>query len=309
MADAAVCPDKRYTFVLCLFKTSKSQVLDDLGEMLVKKLRKLHNDARIDLAEWRAKNQSKTEELIARLEKVAEAATTGRNKSKKLREIEKALGQKPEEVKRDCESYAAYSENNYLPFVLPRFSSLRNTLFDILEELILLPTTDDQGLLSAVRFIKLHRQSKEEKVFTYKMDASKVKRLVEFEWVSKKWWKILTGQTTPGRVTTWIKRKHFEVCVFSQIADDLRSGDLAVHGAKNYSDFRDELISKVQYEREVKGFSEQIGLPFDQPKLFVQILKLSFMKLPLALIGNFLKISGFPLKMGDLQSLEDRGRN
>ena len=48
-------PDKRYTFVLCLFKTSKSQVLDDLGEMLVKRLRKLHNEAQVDLAEWRAK--------------------------------------------------------------------------------------------------------------------------------------------------------------------------------------------------------------------------------------------------------------
>ena len=63
-------PDKRYTFVLCLFKTSKSQVLDDLGEMLVKRLRKLHNDAQVDLAEWRAKHQSKTEELIGRLKEL-----------------------------------------------------------------------------------------------------------------------------------------------------------------------------------------------------------------------------------------------
>ncbi len=134
-------PEKRYALALCLFKASKSQVLDDLGEMLVKRLTKLHHDAEADLEEWRAKQQSKTDELIGKLEKVVEAIQGSRRK--RLRQIEKVLGNKPDQVKRDCEAYSAFSENNYFSFILPRFSSSRNTLFDILDEIQLISTTSD----------------------------------------------------------------------------------------------------------------------------------------------------------------------
>jgi hypothetical protein len=38
-------------------------------------------------------------------------------------------------------------------------------------------------------------------------------------------------------------RRHFEVCVFSALADELRSGDIAVHGSEEYADYREQLLS------------------------------------------------------------------
>lgn len=265
-------PEKRYSLALCLFVNSRSQVLDDFGQMLVKKLRRFHADAYADLDEWRIRHQSKAEELIGKLDTIAGSCSKTTSDRRKLREIEKALGN-PDQVKRDCEAYTAYSNNNYLPFILPRFSSSRNVLFQILDEIQLIPTTDDQGLMSALKFIQLYRHCKDERVPTCTIHSGQVKKLVKLDWVSNQWWRVITGQPFHERSSTGVNRRHFEVCVFSQIADDLMSGDLAIVGSKEYSDFRDELITPEEYKKELKGFSEQVGLPLDNAKLFVKHLK------------------------------------
>jgi hypothetical protein len=58
-----------------------------------------------------------------------------------------------------------------------------------------------------------------------------------------------------------IHRRHFEVCVFSTLANELKSGDVAVAGAENYADYRDQLLPWNECEPLLADYCCQVGLP------------------------------------------------
>jgi hypothetical protein len=64
------------------------------------------------------------------------------------------------------------------------------------------------------------------------------------------WWRWISPKVHISN------RQHFEACVFSQIRDDLKSGDLCIEGSEKYADYRKQLISWV-----LNTFCEQAGLP------------------------------------------------
>ena len=53
-----------------------------------------------------------------------------------------------------------------------------------------------------------------------------------------------------------VNRRHFEVCVFSQVMWELKSGDLCIEGAEQFSDYRAQLISWQEYEQTVADYGE-----------------------------------------------------
>ncbi|MBF0367725.1 MAG: Tn3 family transposase [Oligoflexia bacterium] len=265
--------EKRYSLAICLLQLIKAQVLDDLGEMLVKKMRGLHNDADESLSEWRKKHQSKTDELISKLGSIAKIFTNQPKQKEFSKKVKAALGKNPEGVLKDCESYASFINNNYFSFILPNFASSRKTLFDILEELDLVSTSSDNRIISAIRFIQEHRKTTDEKIFTHKISRGKIEKFVDLEWVPDKWWKTLTGQANRDRVASSVDRKYLEVCVFSQIAQELQSGDLAIVGAKEFADYRRGLISKEEAKKQIPSYSKIVDLPLDDSKKFIKTLK------------------------------------
>ena len=68
-----------------------------------------------------------------------------------------------------------------------------------------------------------------------------------------------TRKQTPHRVA----RRHFEVCVFSQVMTELLSGDLCIVGSEQFADYRTQLIAGEEYHRTVEAYGVQVGLPVD----------------------------------------------
>jgi TnpA family transposase len=54
-----------------------------------------------------------------------------------------------------------------------------------------------------------------------------------------------------------------ELCVFSQIMWDLKSGDAAVEGSHEYADYRDELVSEDEAAVLSAAYQDQAGIPTD----------------------------------------------
>lgn len=265
--------DKRCTLFVCLVHQLKAQTLDDLGEMIVKKMRSIHNDADEYLTKWRIKHQSKTDDLILKLENITEIITAPPSQKMIIPKIKKVLGKKPEEILSDCKAYSSFIDNNYFSFMKPKLASHRRTLFSILDEVILTPTSADQRLLSAIKFIKDNRDVKESKLPTYKLNKGKVKQVVNLDWIPAKWWKTLTGSTKRDRIAAKIDKHHFEVCVFSHLADELQSGDMAIEGSKGFSDYREELITSEELKKELNNYSKIVDLPLSNAKSFIKMLK------------------------------------
>jgi hypothetical protein len=69
-----------------------------------------------------------------------------------------------------------------------------------------------------------------------------------------------------------LNRRHFEVCAFYEIMQDLKSGDLCIKGSDKYSDYREQLIPWEEYNCEINAFGEQIGIPVTAEE-FVEYFK------------------------------------
>jgi hypothetical protein len=71
---------------------------------------------------------------------------------------------------------------------------------------------------------------------------------------------------------TKVMRRHFEVCIFSYLAAELKSGDVYVKGSEAYADYREQLLSWSDCQPLVEPYCQQLGLP-NQPDDFVENLK------------------------------------
>ncbi len=76
---------------------------------------------------------------------------------------------------------------------------------------------------------------------------------------SEMWKRTLRDKRRPGMLA----RRHLEVCVFSHLAAELRSGDLAVAGSDSYANPHAQMMTWEECEAEVADFGEQAGIPAD----------------------------------------------
>jgi TnpA family transposase len=89
-----------------------------------------------------------------------------------------------------------------------------------------------------------------------------VRKNTDLAWVTEKWWPLVVGDDTKrdGDVTR-VSRRSFELCVFTQVMNDLKSVDLAIAGGDKFADYRIGLLTKEEFERERTVYGEQVGLP------------------------------------------------
>lgn len=91
----------------------------------------------------------------------------------------------------------------------------------------------------------------------------KIKRL-DISWIQDDLWKFITGYKNINIYPDKINRRYFELCVFTQILWDLKSGDLYVKGSDKFSDYREQLISWEEYEETKALYGQQAGIPVDK---------------------------------------------
>ena len=81
--------------------------------------------------------------------------------------------------------------------------------------------------------------------------------------MGEKWWPLLTGSPARDPPPAEVDRRYFEICLFTQVVNELKSGDLCIPGSEEYGDYRDQLVSWEEYDRDVAGYAEQAGVPAD----------------------------------------------
>lgn len=254
-------PNKRYTLASALLKIQAARRLDDLGEVLIRRIQKIHSSGKEALQEYRAHHQSETDVLIGKLHDILVAMRDSEGMTR-LAAIETAAGNDTAQSIERCESHAAFAGDNYGPFLWRFHKAHRNVLFRLLDHIQLASTSTDKSAEAAIRFIVDHRTSKADRVEVEGLDLS---------WVSAKWWKVLSVRQKQSNDGT-VDRRHFEVCVFSQIVHELKSGDLCIPGSDQFSDYTDQLISWSDFEKSASGYCEQAGLQRDCA-LFIADLK------------------------------------
>jgi TnpA family transposase len=181
-----------------------------------------------------------------------------------LAAIEALFDPDPKAILERCEEHVAHAGSNYYPFLPPFYHSHRAAFFHFLDRVSLHSSSQDTAVEEAIAFLRAHRTTKG----PWLEDVSPL----TLSWIPDKWWRVVTGRTRRSPRVSQVDKRYFELCLFSQIWLELKSGDLYVAGSETFSDYRAQLISWDDYEHGVEEYGEQVGFPVEG-KAFVQTLR------------------------------------
>jgi TnpA family transposase len=266
---------KRITLAIVLVQTITSKARDDIAEMFVKLVRNMHNNARNDLKKFRDQQSDNADNLIALLHNIVSCYHAGEDEEKRLRAISKSLEYNdPEKILENCNKHMAYSKDNYYPFLPAKFRPKRAVLFECIEALKLFTSSSDNFLISAIEFLKYHKNSKKDWLSTQLMDNNEHNEIrhLNLNWIPEKWIRLVTGKSNISSDVCAINRRYFEICVFSRLKQELSSGDVYVLGSLEYDDYRKELISDEEFYRLIDEYAKQAGIKINKNE-FINELK------------------------------------
>jgi TnpA family transposase len=263
-------PRKRRTLAACLLRVQSAHVLDDLAEMLLKRLSSLHQKGKDALAEYRLRHQQRTDTLVQTLQNLVSAYRTEGTAYEKIAAMDALLPDGGVAVLQDCEEHMAHAGDNYYPFLWPFFKSHRATLFRLLRTLEFKATTQDTSFVQVLGFLR-ENETKTRDWLAYPKPDEEGTSALDLAWMSDTWWHMVTAQRHREETPPRLNRRHLEVCVFSQLLQELKSGDLCIPGSDHFADYREQLISWEEYARDVSAYGEMVGLPVEGDALVAQI--------------------------------------
>lgn len=258
-------PQKRYTITIALLNYRYSKTLDDLTEMLIKIVMKIHNNGRNKLDTYHLERTKVTDNLISNLKNVIVAYRSEGSKEDRFEAMETILKNNNENLLEQCEAHLEYSGNNYFPFLWNYFKGKRSSLLKLLDTLEIKPANNNLGIDKALEFFKNNRKLKRDWI---DLDD----REVDLSWIDNRWWKMITGYPNKNVYPKRINRKHFEVCLLTEVVWHLKSGNLFINGSDEFSDYREQLISWKEYDELKESYSEQVELPSEKEE-FIDYVK------------------------------------
>ncbi|MCP1189395.1 hypothetical protein NKR17_09965 [Priestia flexa] len=118
---------KRYALTLAFVSMQLSKILDDIGEMFIKRMMSIHKKGRQRLKDHKEKTQKRTDSLISTLHELLLAYQTEGNPEERIKAMQKVLKEQEAQVLQDCENHLAFSGDNYYIFLWQFYKSHRIT--------------------------------------------------------------------------------------------------------------------------------------------------------------------------------------
>jgi TnpA family transposase len=258
----ALKPNKRYALTVLLIQAQLQKAMDDIAEIFIKTVRSMHHIAEEPLRQYQLEHADQTECLIGQFRDVLTAFHQEGSEPERLARIDSLLDGDPEPWIVRCDEHLAYAGNNYFPFMLFPYKSKRPLLFQCLDALALRSSSQDDALLRALTWMRRYRSSHRE----YLPIAADDLAALTLTWIPDKWVKLVFGKDQPEGDDRIINRKYFELCVFTQIMQELKSGDLYAEHSDQFDDYRNHLVSWEECGREIVHYGELVGLPMDSAK-------------------------------------------
>ena len=245
-----VAPERRCTFLLCLIHSMQVRGRDSVATMYVKRMATVHKRAKDDLVEQQLQQQERVERLVTQYEGVLGVLARETTDTRTGREVRALFGshQEIESAQSECLTVKSWTGSNYLPLLWDHHKHHRSVLFEALKALKLESATEDSALLDALALVREHQHSRGDWI-------PRGKLLLPF--ASPRWLKLIQHPEDPGQ---W-NRRHLEVCVLSEIAEQLEAGNLCVAGSDSYGDYRQQLLSWEECEQRLPEYCARIGLP------------------------------------------------
>jgi len=276
-------PSKRYTLAAVFIGSQYARTLDDAGEIFVKMMRALENNATTRLITHQLEHTERAEKLIAQLKNVLEAfVLKGTNKSR-IEAIESALAEEPDDVIAQCTEHLAYAGKNYIPFLLRPYATQRPILMNCLNIMALKSASDDKVMERMIQALEICRTLKP---LIVSPEALGIDIDRDLDWLKANWRKHVLVKGDGARAPMQLDRKFFELAVLTQIKDEISSADLYIPGGELFDDFREQLIDDATLDAELVEFAEVSGMPATARE-FVRQIKAKMVEVSDRVDGGF----------------------
>ena len=157
-----------------------------------------------------------------------------------------------EDLYADIELVAAHHGDNFEMLVARHMKTDRSTMFELTERLELVATSEDRKILDALAHAERHREMTRDYIPAY----DEAGRPLDTSFATGNWHKALGDRGQSGQ----LHRRHFEACVFTYLAEELRTGDVAVAGADEYADWSEQLLPWEECEALLPQYLIDVGL-------------------------------------------------
>lgn len=256
-----VKPRKRHALILALIQRLRARIRDDIAEMFVRRMATIHKRAKEELELIIVRQRERTEVLVAKFDGVLEMVAEDLSDADLGRRMKRFLapGNDLEKLREECAQIRAWSDGNYLPLVWKHFRSHRAVVFRLVRALQLQSTSQVKALLGALDIVLAHEDHR----------GDTITDPVDLSFTSDRWRRLIKPARSK-KVT--LRRRDLEACVFSHLAANLRSGDLAIAGADSYADYRQQLLSWQDCKINLSAYCAKIDVP-DTAEAFVEALK------------------------------------
>ena len=261
----------------CLTSAAQAKARDDVAEMFCRRVATLTRRARLELEELQQAHRAMTERLIASYRTVLERIDPdGPDAAKQQAALEAAraavvaaggfAGQYA-----DIDRVSAHHGDNHAPLVARHFRKDRASMLAMVGALDLQATSADHSVLAALDFVReytpLTRDYIGDQVAVYDTGGQlavdeagrPVTATLDTSFASEDWRRAIRDRKHPGMFA----RRHLEACVLTYLAEELRTGDIAVAGGQVYGNWADQLLSPQECARLLPGFCAEVGIPAD----------------------------------------------
>ena len=195
-----------------------------------------------------------TEELIDTLADMLRVVEANPSDAELGRQVKSTVARHGDlaELLAGCDAIAAYSGDNHLPLLWRFYRSHRAVLFRLARTVTFDTTTTDRALAKALQILLAHEDANG--------DWLPAAVEVDLSFASEQWQRTILASVDRRRR---IARRHFEVCVFSNLATGLKSGDIAIRDSDAYADYREQLLPWSDCELAVADYCRQLSIPSD----------------------------------------------
>ncbi|GAA3428763.1 Tn3 family transposase [Streptosporangium nondiastaticum] len=252
-------PVKQLALLACLLHTARMRARDDLAEMLCKRVAANLKKAKAQLEEIQQRQRTVSERLIGTYRTVLEhldpdGTNADRGAERAVDAVRQAGGFAAQLA--DIEEVAAFHGDNYEVLAHRFFKRDRAVMFDLVAKLQLKATSRDDSVLVALEHARAHEAKRRDFIpLPPPVGTGGGESGIMF--ASGNWRRAITDRRHPGMVA----RRHFEAMVFTYLAEELRTGDIAVIGSNEYADWSANLLAWDECEPLLEGFCAQVGLP------------------------------------------------
>lgn len=247
--------EKKMSLIALVIHHQLLSATDDLVYMLTKHINDMQQDSKKDLESYILTKLDQAELLVNTFKDVLHEY----KKDKSTAKLKSMTVLELDELIQSCDEYNAYSKHKNLYFLFKRYNKDRNIILRCINMLDVDDSSPAVDIVNMLKYLKKIYSEGDEQYINIKDGTFNPK------WLPARWRSFckLKGNK--------VDKVKFEAFVIVSLAQGLKDREIFIGQSRNYTDYKNELITWAEYRNKIRHYSEVVNLPTESTSFVVHI--------------------------------------